>query len=107
MTIKIILKIDNSWTELSNFQNSFNCYLLELLRTAPLPIHKVIMIAMFLDGMNAIYLYFVNKLCLDGRYWDFKIQIDIKKIVEKGEIALFEQFHLFQRCFPKVFFFKV
>ena len=43
------------------FQNSFNCYLLELLRTAPLAIHKVIVIAIFYDGMNGIYLYFVNK----------------------------------------------
>ena len=30
------------------------------LRTAPLPIHKVIN-AIFKDGMNGIYLYFVNK----------------------------------------------
>ena len=36
-----MLKINNSWTELFNFQTSFNCHLLELLRTAPLPIHKV------------------------------------------------------------------
>ena len=45
MAIKRILKINNSWPELSNFQNSFNCHSLELLRTAPLPIHKVIIIA--------------------------------------------------------------
>ena len=44
---------------------------MELLRTVPLPIHKVIIIAIFLDGMNGIYLYLVNKLCLVGRYWDF------------------------------------
>ena len=25
--------------------------------------------------------------------------------MEKGEIALFQQFHLFPKCFPKVFFF--
>ena len=31
----------------------------------------------------------------------------IENIVEKGEIAHFEQFHLFQQCFPKVFFFNV
>ena len=31
MTIKIILKINNSWTELFNFQNSFNCHGLELI----------------------------------------------------------------------------
>ena len=30
------------------FQNSFICYGLELLRTAPLPIHKVIINAIFL-----------------------------------------------------------
>ena len=45
MAVKRILKINNSWPELSNFQNSFNCHSLELLRTAPLPIHKVIIIA--------------------------------------------------------------
>ena len=45
--LKVILKIDSSWTELFNFQNSFNCHWLELLRTAPLPIHKVIIIAIF------------------------------------------------------------
>ena len=38
---------------------------LELLRTAPLPIHKVIINAILQDqdGMNGIYLYFVNKHC--------------------------------------------
>ena len=39
------LKMNNSWPELFNFQNSFNC--LELLKTAPLPIHKVIIITIF------------------------------------------------------------
>ena len=53
--------VNNSWTELSNFQTSFICHRLEFLRTAPLPIHKVIIIAIFSDGMNGIYLYFVNK----------------------------------------------
>ena len=38
------LKINNSWMELFDFQNSFNCHLVELLRTAPLPIRKVIII---------------------------------------------------------------
>ena len=38
-------EINNSWTELFNFQNSFNCHCLELLRTAPLP--KVIIITIF------------------------------------------------------------
>ena len=61
MAIKRILKRNNSWTELFNFQNYFNCRGLELLRTAPLPIHKVIIITIFLGGMNWIYLYFVNK----------------------------------------------
>ena len=37
-----ILKINNSWPELLNFQNSFICYLLELLRTVSLPIYEVI-----------------------------------------------------------------
>ena len=31
----------------------------------------------------------------------------IENIVEKGEIAQNEQFHLFQQCFPKAFFFNV
>ena len=31
----------------------------------------------------------------------------IENIVEKGEIAHFEQFHLFPPCFPKVFYFNV
>ena len=47
MAIKRISKINNSWTELFNFQNSFNCYSLELLGTAPLPIHEVITITIF------------------------------------------------------------
>ena len=34
MAIKRILKINNSWPELFNFQNSFNCHWMELLRTA-------------------------------------------------------------------------
>ena len=36
------------------------CHWLELLRTAPLPIHKVIIIVILKDGMNGIYLN-VNK----------------------------------------------
>ena len=44
---EINLKINNLWTELFNFQTSFNCHWLELLRTAPLPIHKVIIITIF------------------------------------------------------------
>ena len=31
----------------------------------------------------------------------------IENIVEKGEIAHFEQFHLFPQCFPKAFFLHV
>ena len=31
----------------------------------------------------------------------------MENIVEKGEIAHFEQFHLFPQCFPKAFFFNV
>ena len=58
---KKILKTNSSWTELFNFQTSFNCHCLELLRTAPLPIHKIITITIFQDGMNEVYLYFVNK----------------------------------------------
>ena len=31
----------------------------------------------------------------------------MENIVEKGEIAHFEQFHLFPQCFPKAVFFNV
>ena len=31
----------------------------------------------------------------------------MENIVEKGEIAYFEQFHLFLQCFPKAFVIKV
>ena len=37
----------------------------------------------------------------------FKDTDHIENIVEKGEIAHFEQFHLFPQCFPKAFFFAV
>ena len=47
MAIKRILKINNSCPELFNFQIPFDYDSLELLRTAPLPIHKVIIIAIF------------------------------------------------------------
>ena len=47
MAVKRVLKINSSWTELFDFQNSFNCHVLERLKTAPLPIHKVIIIAIF------------------------------------------------------------
>ena len=30
-----------------------------------------------------------------------------ENIAEKGEIAHYEQFHLFSQCFPKAFFFNV
>ena len=45
--LKKKMKINNSWPESFNFQYSFNCHSLELLRTAPLPIHKVIKMAIF------------------------------------------------------------
>ena len=38
---------NNSWPELFNFQNSFNCHGLNLLKTTPLPIHEVIKNAIF------------------------------------------------------------
>ena len=31
----------------------------------------------------------------------------MENIVEKGEIAQDEEFHLFQQCFPKAFIFSV
>ena len=61
MAFKGILKIKSFLPRTIYFQNSFKCYRLKLLRTAPLPFHKVIIIAIFEDGMNGIYLYFVNK----------------------------------------------
>ena len=36
---------------------------------------------------------------------NFKIQTAYKTLWKKGEIAHFEQFHLFPQCFPKAFFF--
>ena len=41
------------------------------LRTAPLPIHKIMIITISENGMNGVYFYFVNKLLLVSRYWDF------------------------------------
>ena len=38
---------------------------------------------------------------------DFKLTESIENIVEKGEIAHFEQFHLFPQCFPKAFVVKM
>ena len=61
MAIKRILKINNSWPELFSFENSLIYHRLELLKTAPLPIHKVIINAIFQDDLNGIYLYVVNK----------------------------------------------
>ena len=63
MVIETILKINNPWTELFNFQTYFNCHWLELWRTAPLPIHKVIIITIFLGGIYVwgLLVYFVNK----------------------------------------------
>ena len=79
--------------------------------------------------MNGTYLYFVNKLFLVGRYWDFnpfpndkfktsrlkeftdnnfkygesgrKFNKWLENTVGKGEIAHYEQFLLFQQCFQK------
>ena len=75
VAIKRILKINNSWTESFNFQNSFNCHWLELLRTAPLPelLNKLPRFEYALVLLPlCLFLYFVNKLFLVGHYWDFK-----------------------------------
>ena len=41
-------------------------------------------------------------------YIENKDYIDyVENIVEKGEIAHFEQFHLFPQCSPKAFFLNV
>ena len=37
-------------------------------------------------------------------FWDTDCK---ENILEKGEIAQNEQFHLFPRCYPKAFFFNV
>ena len=42
----------------------------------------------FQDGMNGIYLYFVNKLFLVGRYWDYKNHKITKK---KNFLMVFPQ----------------
>ena len=89
MAIERILKINNSWMELLNFQNSFNFHRLELLRTAPLPIHKVIIIAIVLDGMNGIYLYFLNKCPSSGCYWDFKLTISRRQFFYSSKLREF------------------
>ena len=65
------------------------------------------MIAIFLDGMNGVYLYFVNKNLYSWPLLGLEGGDCIQNIVEKGEIALFEQFHLFPQCFPKAFFLNV
>ena len=85
---------------LCNFRNSFNCHWLELLNTEPLPIHKVIINAIFQDGMIGIYLYFVN-IVLDGCYWDFNrvgytlMIISDRKLVSSSQstIQSFYQMH--------------
>ena len=66
--------------------------------------------------MNGIYLYFVNKHFLVGRYWDFKEIADnnfrsdenggklserVENTVRKGEIARYDQFLLFPSEFSK------
>ena len=48
-----------------------------------------------------------NKLQTTTEMWLLKDFDCIENIVEKGEIAHFEQFHLFLQCFPKAFFFNV
>ena len=63
--------------------------------------------------MNGIHLYFVNKLFLVGRYWDFNLfpikpiiftflQYKSENTVGKGEIARNEQFLLFPKCFLSI-----
>ena len=46
--------------------------------------------------MNVVYLYFVNKLFLVGRYWDFKTMTfvleKVKNIVEKGDNVGYHHF---------------
>ena len=51
-----------------------------------------------------------NKLQTTTAMWllhNFKDTNCIESIVEKGEIAHFEQFHLFPQYFPKAFFVNV
>ena len=113
------------------FSTSFDCHRLELLRTALIPIHKVIMNAIFYDGVNGIHLYFVNKhpsswpllgpitrrQILDSSklkgFADDNFKFDengrkfskwVANTVGKGKIAHYEQFLLFPQCFQKAFF---
>ena len=46
--------------------------------------------------MNPIYLYFVNKLFLVGRYWDFKITL------KKANMLVIEQCHVCNTVKPSV-----
>ena len=60
-------------------------------------------------GMEFTCILLTNTF-LVGRYWDFKGLQDtdcIENSVEKGEIAHFEQFHLFPQCFPEAFYINV
>ena len=58
-----------------NFENKL--FMDGILWTAPLPIHKVMIIIIFQDGMNGVYFYFVNKLFLIDRYLTLRIYIFI------------------------------
>ena len=70
----------------------------EWLRPAPLPIHKVIIIAIYYDGMNEICLYFVNKH-LSSRPILALQRRGLWKTLEKGENADKQHFLLFPQCF--------
>ena len=59
--------------------------------------------AIFQDGLNGIYLYFVNKHLSS---WDFNPNIKlvfykVENIVGKGENAVYQHFLLFPQCFQK------
>ena len=58
--------------------------------------------------MDGVYIYFVNKLFLVGRYWDLKFDENGENFIKrgennvgKGEIARFEQILIFPQCFQQ------
>ena len=48
-----------------------------------------------------------SKTCRLGKGYRIQDTYSIETIMEKGEIAHFEQFHIFPQCFPEAFFFTV
>ena len=92
MAVKRILKINDSWQELFNFQNSFYCQWLELLTTAPFPKRQILDSFKFRRFAEDNFNFAGN-----GRKF-FK---QVENTVGKEEIARYEQFLFFPHCFQK------